>query len=108
MYQALRSRGHEHARFLRSVADRLLNIACAPRRRLLQPAPCQAWLAGGLPLGQGRCGPSGARVERLASGFSGCSLTPPVPHGPIRSRSGYRWTLPQDNDEDDHGKAGNR
>ena len=34
MYQALRSRGHEHARFLRSVADRLLNIACAPRRRL--------------------------------------------------------------------------
>lgn len=28
-YAALRSRGHSHARALRSVADRLLNIACA-------------------------------------------------------------------------------
>ena len=31
-YQALRSRGHGHARALRSVADRLLNIACAMLR----------------------------------------------------------------------------
>ena len=31
-YQALRSRGHGHARSLRSVADRLLNIACAMLR----------------------------------------------------------------------------
>ena len=30
--QALRSRGHGHARSLRSVADRLLNIACAMLR----------------------------------------------------------------------------
>jgi len=28
-YAALRSRGHSHARALRSVADRLLNVACA-------------------------------------------------------------------------------
>ena len=31
-YQALRSRGHGHARSLRSVADRLLNVACAMLR----------------------------------------------------------------------------
>ena len=31
-YQALRRRGHGHARALRSVADRLLNIACAMLR----------------------------------------------------------------------------
>ena len=28
-YLALRARGHSHARALRSVADRLLNVACA-------------------------------------------------------------------------------
>ena len=28
-YTALRSRGHSHGRALRSVADRLLNVACA-------------------------------------------------------------------------------
>jgi hypothetical protein len=28
-YAALRSRGHSHGRSLRSVADRLLNVACA-------------------------------------------------------------------------------
>ena len=63
MYQVLRSRGHEHARFLRSVADRLLNIACAPRRRQLQPEPCRAWLAGGLPWVRAlraKCGAGGA------------------------------------------------
>lgn len=31
-YRALRSRGHGHARSLRSVADRLLNVACAMLR----------------------------------------------------------------------------
>ncbi len=31
-YQVLRSRGHGHARSLRSVADRLLNVACAMLR----------------------------------------------------------------------------
>ena len=31
-YQALRARGHGHARTLRSVADRLLNVACAMLR----------------------------------------------------------------------------
>ena len=31
-YQALRARGHQHARALRSVADRLLNVACAMLR----------------------------------------------------------------------------
>ena len=31
-YQALRTRGHGHARALRSVADRLLNVACAMLR----------------------------------------------------------------------------
>ncbi len=31
-YQALRARGHGHARALRSVADRLLNVACAMLR----------------------------------------------------------------------------
>jgi Transposase IS116/IS110/IS902 family len=31
-YAALRSRGHNHARALRSIADRLLNIACAMLR----------------------------------------------------------------------------
>jgi len=31
-YQALRSRGHSHGRALRSVADRLLNVACAMLR----------------------------------------------------------------------------
>jgi transposase len=31
-YAALRSRGHNHARALRSVADRLLNVACAMLR----------------------------------------------------------------------------
>ena len=31
-YQALRARGHSHARALRSVADRLLNVACAMLR----------------------------------------------------------------------------
>ena len=47
-YQALRSRGHGHARSLRSVADRLLNVACAmlrdgtcfdPHRDLVRPPP---------------------------------------------------------------------
>ncbi len=28
-YAALRARGHSHGRALRSVADRLLNVACA-------------------------------------------------------------------------------
>ncbi len=28
-YATLRSRGHSHGRALRSVADRLLNVACA-------------------------------------------------------------------------------
>jgi hypothetical protein len=28
-YTALRARGHSHGRALRSVADRLLNVACA-------------------------------------------------------------------------------
>ena len=71
MYQALRSRGHEHARFLRSVADRLLNSAGAPRRRLLQPAPCRAWLAGGLPLGQGPAG-------QVGRGWRGWQAVSPV------------------------------
>ena len=31
-YRALRKRGHGHARALRSVADRLLNVACAMLR----------------------------------------------------------------------------
>ena len=31
-YAALRSRGHSHARALRSIADRLLNVACAMLR----------------------------------------------------------------------------
>ena len=31
-YQALRARGHGHARTLRSVADRLLDVACAMLR----------------------------------------------------------------------------
>ena len=31
-YAALRSRGHNHARALRSIADRLLNVACAMLR----------------------------------------------------------------------------
>ena len=31
-YQVLRARGHGHARALRSVADRLLNVACAMLR----------------------------------------------------------------------------
>ena len=31
-YQSLRARGHGHARALRSVADRLLNVACAMLR----------------------------------------------------------------------------
>ncbi|MCY4632971.1 MAG: transposase [Acidobacteria bacterium] len=31
-YQALRARGHGHARALRSVADRLLSVACAMLR----------------------------------------------------------------------------
>ncbi len=31
-YRALRARGHGHARALRSVADRLLNVACAMLR----------------------------------------------------------------------------
>jgi transposase len=39
-YQALRQRGHSHGRALRSVADRLLNVACAMlrRRSLFDPA----------------------------------------------------------------------
>ena len=31
-YEALREREHSHARSLRSVADRLLNVACAMLR----------------------------------------------------------------------------
>ena len=31
-YRSLRARGHGHARALRSVADRLLNVACAMLR----------------------------------------------------------------------------
>ena len=31
-YRALRARGHGHARALRSVADRLLHVACAMLR----------------------------------------------------------------------------
>ena len=37
-YQALRARGHGHARALRSVADRLLNLACAMLRDGINPA----------------------------------------------------------------------
>ena len=71
MYQALRSRGHEHARSLRSVADRLLNIACAPASTSTRTVPGLARRRP--PLGSWPCGPSGAGVERLAGGFSGCS-----------------------------------
>ena len=44
-YEALRARGHGYARALRSVADRLLNVACAMLRdgtlfnRALAPEP---------------------------------------------------------------------
>jgi transposase len=40
-YAALRSRGHNHARALRSLADRLLNVACAMLRSgtTFTPAP---------------------------------------------------------------------
>lgn len=40
-YAALRARGHSHGRALRSVGDRLLNVACAMLRdgTLFQPAP---------------------------------------------------------------------
>jgi hypothetical protein len=47
-YAALRSRGHSHGRALRSIADRLLNVACAMLRSgstfnpspVAQKAPC--------------------------------------------------------------------
>ena len=43
-YRSLRARGHGHARALRSVADRLLNVACAMLRWcLLRPAPRRDW-----------------------------------------------------------------
>ena len=40
-YAALRSRGHSHGRALRSVADRLLNVACAMLKTgtIFNPAP---------------------------------------------------------------------
>jgi hypothetical protein len=38
-YTALRLRGHNHARALRSVGDRLLNVACAMLRKGTQFAP---------------------------------------------------------------------
>ena len=40
-YSALRARGHSHGRALRSVADRLLNVACSMLRRgtLFNPTP---------------------------------------------------------------------
>ncbi len=40
-YAALRSRGHNHARALRSVGDRLLNVACAMLRNgtIFNPSP---------------------------------------------------------------------
>jgi transposase len=41
-YQALRQRGHSHGRALRSVADRLLNVACAMLRRRTVFDPCFA------------------------------------------------------------------
>lgn len=43
-YAALRARGHNHARALRAVADRLLNVACAMLRNgtTFQPAPTPA------------------------------------------------------------------
>src|SRR5690606_28313511 len=46
-YAALRSRGHTHARALRSVADRLLAVACAMLRDryLFDPAKAAAQAA---------------------------------------------------------------
>jgi transposase len=41
-YQALRQRGHSHGRALRSVADRLLSVACAMLRRRTLFDPCFA------------------------------------------------------------------
>jgi uncharacterized protein (DUF934 family) len=38
-YTALRQRGHGHARVLRSVGDRLLNVACAMLRNGTQFNP---------------------------------------------------------------------
>ena len=41
-YRTLRARGHGHARSLRSVADRLLNVACAMLRDQTLFDPCRA------------------------------------------------------------------
>jgi len=41
-YRSLRARGHGHARSLRSVADRLLNVACAMLRDRTLFDPCRA------------------------------------------------------------------
>ena len=42
-YAALRARGHSHGRALRSVADRLLNVACSmlKSRTIFRPSPTQ-------------------------------------------------------------------
>jgi hypothetical protein len=51
-YAALRSRGHSHGRALRSVGDRLLNIACAmlKTRRTFDPETSVRPLSDGPPL----------------------------------------------------------
>ena len=89
-YQALRARGHGHARALRSVADRLLGVACAMLRdrHLFRPAPGRRHhrVSRGSPgTAPGRAGePGSVASPRQRSGG-------PTPH-PVGSRS--RTSLP--------------
>ena len=65
-YLALRARGHGHARALRSVADQLLNVACAMLRdgtcnKKGGVAPSTCTLSCGAPTRQARRGQRGRR-----------------------------------------------
>ena len=92
-YQPLRARGHGHARALRSVADRLLNVACAMlrdgtcfdahRAGMVLPEPDLRAVAVGvrmaLPAGRssrvGCCrGPSSRRPRKAHARLRACAL----------------------------------
>jgi len=84
-YAALRQRGHSHGRALRTVADRLLSVACCSRRagkgprKAARSRPCSRtscwmnWIANLSVAATGSCGTrmtvtSTSAVKRLADG----------------------------------------
>ncbi len=93
-YQALRERGHGHARALRSVADRRLAVACArlETQTLFDPSTSASVTAGtavGSGTAQGGGSSSPNRAARTGNAFAAADRQgfPRTSHQPVRTHN---------------------